>query len=187
MAQAMILTGLLAEAGYGSATFEQMQSAERVISAAFDRGRDTDVWMLDEEGFAQFATIASTYDYQLQRAPLSAIAEARYPARMSRFCDWLTIAGAASTPLGPIFPVALSCPVFGTCGLIKYPPSAPINHILWEYQPVIPQVFLEGITAAKLVLHIMSRLTVVEARSPVMDTRHAADVRSRIAVIRQPL
>ncbi|MFM0082874.1 hypothetical protein PQR46_32230 [Paraburkholderia sediminicola] len=83
MTQAMILTGLLAEAGYGAATFDQMQSAEGVISEAFDRGRDTDVWMLDEDGFAQFATIATTYDYQLQRAPLSVIADAS--DRLDRF------------------------------------------------------------------------------------------------------
>jgi hypothetical protein len=83
MTQAMILTGLLAEAGYGAATFDQMQSAESVISEAFDRGRDTGVWTLDGDGFAQFATIATTYDYQLQRAPLSAIADAS--DRLDRF------------------------------------------------------------------------------------------------------
>lgn len=76
MTQAMILAGLLAEAGYGTATFDQMQSAESAISEAFDRGRDTGAWILDEDGFAQFATIETTYDYQLQRAPLSAIADA---------------------------------------------------------------------------------------------------------------
>ncbi|CAG4926306.1 hypothetical protein [Paraburkholderia gardini] len=83
LTQAMILTGLLAEAGYGAATFEQMQQAEGILSAAFDRGRDTGVWMLDQDGFAQFAVIASTYDYQLQRAPLSAVAEAS--DRLDRF------------------------------------------------------------------------------------------------------
>jgi hypothetical protein len=83
MTQAMILTGLLAEAGYATATFEQMRSAERVISDAFDRGRDTGVWMLDDDGFRQFAIIATTYDYQMQRAPLSAIAEAS--DRLDRF------------------------------------------------------------------------------------------------------
>lgn len=83
MTQAMILCGLLAEAGYGAATFEQMQQAEAVISAAFDRGRDTGVWMLDDGGFTRFAVIATTYDYQLQRAPLSAVAEAS--DRLERF------------------------------------------------------------------------------------------------------
>lgn len=83
LTQAMIVTGFIAEAGYGSATFEQMHSAEQAISAAFDRGRDTGVWMLGEDALAQFATIATTYDHQLQRAPLSVIAEAS--DRLDRF------------------------------------------------------------------------------------------------------
>ncbi|WP_229518063.1 hypothetical protein [Paraburkholderia terrae] len=83
LCQVMILTGLLAEAGYGDATFEQMRDAESILSAAFDRGRDSDVWALDEEGFRQFATIVATYDYQMQRAPLAAIADAS--DRLERF------------------------------------------------------------------------------------------------------
>lgn len=83
LCQAMILTGLLAEAGYGEATFEQMRDAEKVIADAFDRGRDLDVWSLDEDGFVRFATIVSTYDYQLRRAPLAAIADAS--DRLGRF------------------------------------------------------------------------------------------------------
>ena len=83
LCQAMILTGLLAEAGYGEATFEQMRDAEDVISAAFDRGRDSGVWSLDESGFRQFAAIVSTYDKQLRGAPLAAIADAS--DRLERF------------------------------------------------------------------------------------------------------
>jgi hypothetical protein len=83
LCQVMILTGLLAEAGYGDATFEQMRDAESILSAAFDRGRDSGVWALDEEGFRQFATIAATYDYQMERAPLAAIADAS--ERLERF------------------------------------------------------------------------------------------------------
>jgi hypothetical protein len=83
LCQAMILTGLLSEAGYGRATFEQMREAEEIICAAFDRGRETDVWSLDHDGFAQFAVIVATYDYQLQRAPLAAVAEAS--ERLERF------------------------------------------------------------------------------------------------------
>ncbi|MEM5440595.1 hypothetical protein, partial [Paraburkholderia diazotrophica] len=83
LCQAMILTGLLAEAGYGEATFEQMRDAEDVISAAFDRGRDSGVWSLDENGFRQFAVIVSTYDRQLRRAPLAAVADAS--DRLERF------------------------------------------------------------------------------------------------------
>jgi hypothetical protein len=83
LCHAMILTGLLAEAGYGEATFEQMRDAEDVISAAFDRGRDSGVWSLDENGFRQFAVMVSTYDSQLRRAPLAAVADAS--DRLERF------------------------------------------------------------------------------------------------------
>jgi hypothetical protein len=83
LCQAMLLTGLLAEAGYGEATFQQMRDAEDVISAAFDRGRDSGVWSLDENGFRQFAVIVSTYDRQLRRAPLAAVADAS--DRLERF------------------------------------------------------------------------------------------------------
>jgi hypothetical protein len=83
LTQAMIVTGFLAEAGYGSATLEQMRGAEQAISAAFDRGRETGVWLLDDEAFAEFATIVTTYDQQLLRAPLSAIAAAS--DRLDRF------------------------------------------------------------------------------------------------------
>jgi hypothetical protein len=83
LCQAMILTGLLAETGYGEATFEQMREAEAVICTAFDRGRDLSEWTLDEDGFQQFAVIASTYDAQLRRAPLAAIVEAS--DRLERF------------------------------------------------------------------------------------------------------
>lgn len=83
LTQVMILTGFMAEAGYGAATFEQMRNAEQAISTAFDRGRDTGEWMLDDDAFAQFATIVTTYDYQLQRAPLSVVANAS--ERLERF------------------------------------------------------------------------------------------------------
>jgi hypothetical protein len=83
LCQVMILSGLLAEDGYGEATFEQMREAEAVICAAFDRGRESCVWTLEEEGFQQFAVIVSMYDAQLRRAPLAAIAEAS--DRLERF------------------------------------------------------------------------------------------------------
>ncbi|TDN59035.1 hypothetical protein [Paraburkholderia sp. BL10I2N1] len=83
LTQTMILTGFLAEAGYGEATFEQMQQAEADISGAFDRGRASGEWQLDDAAAARFAVIASTYDYQLQRAPLWAVADAS--DRLDRF------------------------------------------------------------------------------------------------------
>jgi hypothetical protein len=76
LTQAMILAGFLANAGHGAATFEQMQQAEADISAAFDRGRDTGEWRLDDEAYGRFAVIVSTYDHQLRRAPLAAIVNA---------------------------------------------------------------------------------------------------------------
>jgi hypothetical protein len=92
LTQAMILSGFLAEAGYGEATFEQMRQAEADISEAFDRGRDTGEWRLDHDAAGRFADIVSTYDFQLRRAPLSAIADAS--DRLDRF--------RAGEPAGPV-------------------------------------------------------------------------------------
>ena len=83
LTQAMILTGFLAEAGYGEATFEQMRQAEADVSAAFDRGRDTGEWSLDDDAADRFAVIVSTYDGQLRQAPLRAVADAS--DRLERF------------------------------------------------------------------------------------------------------
>jgi hypothetical protein len=83
LTQTMILTGFLAESGYGCATDEQLGVADAAISAAFDRGRDTGEWRLDEKSFALFAVIVTTYDQQLHRAPLWAIVEAS--DRLDRF------------------------------------------------------------------------------------------------------
>src|ERR1700727_2493469 len=41
LTQIMLLTGFLAESGFGSATSEQLGAAERAVSAVFDIGRDT--------------------------------------------------------------------------------------------------------------------------------------------------
>jgi len=57
LTQTMILTGFIAEAGYGAATYEQLVVAEAAISAAFDRGRDTGEWRLDEGAASLFAAI----------------------------------------------------------------------------------------------------------------------------------
>ncbi len=83
LTQVMLLTGFLAEAGFGSATSEQLGAAERVIAKAFDIGRDSGRWALNEDEFALFAQIATNYDQQLHRAPLWAITEAS--ERLDRF------------------------------------------------------------------------------------------------------
>jgi hypothetical protein len=49
LCQVMLVTGLLIEAGYGDATFEQLKEAESILFAAFNRGRHFDLWMLEEE------------------------------------------------------------------------------------------------------------------------------------------
>jgi hypothetical protein len=76
LCQVMIASAFLADAGYGCVTFEQMRLTEQVLSDAFDRGRDTGVWLLDGDAFAELAAIVTTYDEQLRRAPLAAIADA---------------------------------------------------------------------------------------------------------------
>jgi hypothetical protein len=83
LTQTMILTGFIAEAGHGTATYEQLVVAETAISAAFDRGRDTGEWRLDEGAASLFAVIVTAYDGQLRRAPLWAVAEAT--ERLDRF------------------------------------------------------------------------------------------------------
>ena len=83
LTQIMLLTGFLAESGFGSATDEQLGAAERVVANVFDIGRETDKWSLNEAGFALFATIATNYDQQLHCAPLWAITDAS--ERLDRF------------------------------------------------------------------------------------------------------
>lgn len=83
LTQTMILTGFIAEAGYGTVTYEHLVVVEAAISATFDRGRDTGEWWLDDGAACLFAAIVTTYDEQLHRAPLWAIAEAS--ERLDRF------------------------------------------------------------------------------------------------------
>ncbi|RKF48525.1 hypothetical protein [Paraburkholderia fungorum] len=83
LTQTMLLTGFLAESGFGSMTGEQLGAAERAVSAVFDIGRETGTWKLDSGGFALFSEIATNYDRQLHSAPLWAITDAS--ERLDRF------------------------------------------------------------------------------------------------------
>ncbi|MFM0340848.1 hypothetical protein [Paraburkholderia fungorum] len=83
LTQVMLLTGFLAESGFGSATGEQLGAAERAVAAVFDIGRETGEWRLDSEAFALFAEIATNYDRQLHGAPLWAVTDAS--ERLDRF------------------------------------------------------------------------------------------------------
>ncbi len=83
LTQVMLLTGFLAESGFGPVTGEQLGAAERAVSAVFDIGRETGQWRLDSAGVAIFAEIATNYDRQLHSAPLWAITDAS--ERLDRF------------------------------------------------------------------------------------------------------
>ncbi|MBN3807472.1 hypothetical protein GXB81_31270 [Paraburkholderia sp. Ac-20336] len=83
LTQIMLLTGYLAEAGFGSMNHEEFCAADRTAAAVFDTGRENDTWQLDDTGFSLFSSIATNYDRQLHRAPLWAIAEAS--ERLDRF------------------------------------------------------------------------------------------------------
>ncbi len=76
LTQIMLLSGFLADCGFGSATREQLGFAERALAEVFENGRETGLWKLDGDGFALFAALATNYDEQLHRAPLWAITDA---------------------------------------------------------------------------------------------------------------
>jgi hypothetical protein len=83
LTQIMLLTGFLAEAGFGTATGDELGTADRAVAAVFDIGRLTGEWQLDEAGFALFAKIATDYDRQLHSAPLWVVTDAS--ERLDRF------------------------------------------------------------------------------------------------------
>lgn len=76
LTQTMLLTGFLCDLGYGEMTYEQLRTADQALAATFERGRTNDEWRLDEAHVELFAYIVSSYDAQLQRAPLSALTDA---------------------------------------------------------------------------------------------------------------
>jgi hypothetical protein len=78
----MLLTGFLCDLGYGEMTYEQLRIADQALAVTFERGRASDDWRLDDAHIEMFAHIVSTYDAQLQRAPLSALTDAS--ARLDR-------------------------------------------------------------------------------------------------------
>lgn len=83
LTQIMLLTGFLAESGFGTVTRDELGAADRAVAAVFEIGRLTGKWYLDDAGFARFATIATNYDRQLHSAPLWAVTEAS--DRLDRF------------------------------------------------------------------------------------------------------
>jgi hypothetical protein len=76
LTQIVLLTGFLAESGFGLISGAELGAADRAVSAVFDIGRETGEWRLDGAGFALFASLATNYDRQLHSAPLWAITAA---------------------------------------------------------------------------------------------------------------
>jgi hypothetical protein len=83
LTQTMLLTGFLAELGFGSVSSDELEAADRAVAVVFDIGRETDEWRLDDTGVALFASIATSYDRQLHSVPLWAITDAS--ERLDRF------------------------------------------------------------------------------------------------------
>ncbi|BFG75167.1 hypothetical protein PTKU46_32000 [Paraburkholderia terrae] len=82
LTQTMLLTGFLCDLGYGEMTYDQLRTADQALAVTFERGRSSDEWRIDEAHVDLLSQIVSTYDAQLQRAPLSALTDAS--ARLDR-------------------------------------------------------------------------------------------------------
>ena len=76
LAEVLILTAYVAEAGYGQITREAWLESESAINAAFAQGHATGVWKLDEESCEQLASVVCVHDAQLHSAPLGVLAAA---------------------------------------------------------------------------------------------------------------
>lgn len=81
--EAIVLTGFLAEAGYGEFNAGLWTKAEKVVCDAIDRGDQADHWSLESADVVKLEEIVTLYDQQLRDAPLSAVAEAG--DRLARF------------------------------------------------------------------------------------------------------
>lgn len=73
---AHVLATLVADAGYGELTQEQVRAADAALLACYERGNAGGAWQLDGADFDAIAAVVSVYDAQLQSAPLWALTEA---------------------------------------------------------------------------------------------------------------
>ena len=71
-----MLAQLIAGAGYGVLTPEQIRCADEAILACYARGGAENIWRLDDMQFEAVKTIVGVYDQQLQSAPFWVLAEA---------------------------------------------------------------------------------------------------------------
>ena len=76
LAEVLILTAYVAEAGYGQITREAWLQSESAINAAFAEGQATGVWKLDDASCEQLAGVVCVHDVQLHNTPLGILAAA---------------------------------------------------------------------------------------------------------------
>jgi hypothetical protein len=62
----VMVSGFLAEAGYGLLDPAQAHSAEKAARDAIDRGKETDRWFLEPAEFEELVRIVTLYDGQLR-------------------------------------------------------------------------------------------------------------------------
>jgi hypothetical protein len=77
LAEVMVTTFFLVDAGYGQISRETFLANEVIIADCFEKGRGQDKWSLDEHGYECFAALVNLHDQQLRKAPLCAILRAK--------------------------------------------------------------------------------------------------------------
>ena len=76
LAEILILTAYVAEAGYGQISREAWLQGEIALNAGFAQGQATGVWKLDDASCEQLASVVCVHDAQLHNAPLGVLAAA---------------------------------------------------------------------------------------------------------------
>jgi hypothetical protein len=76
LAEILILTAYVAEAGYGQISREAWLQSEIALNAGFAQGQATGAWKLDHASCEQLASVVCVHDAQLHNAPLGVLAAA---------------------------------------------------------------------------------------------------------------
>ncbi|MFM0048372.1 hypothetical protein [Caballeronia grimmiae] len=83
LAEVMLISAFLAEAGHGHFPEDALFDTDAMMARIFDGGQHSGRWCVDLEEFDQLAAMVSLYDYQLRRATLGALTDAS--VRFERF------------------------------------------------------------------------------------------------------
>jgi len=70
LAEMILLTSFLADAGRGVLPLERLIAGQRAIAESVERGKSSGDWHIDESQFASLAAIAELHDAQLRKASL---------------------------------------------------------------------------------------------------------------------